>query len=76
MCTPPPAPETLRMPALLVHAGEFGLVREDQREEYERALGDRLQIVEVPGGHVVYWDAYEQTADAIETFLEDARAEP
>jgi lipase len=69
LCTPPPAPETLRMPALLVHAGEFGLVREDQREEYERALGDRLEVVEVPGGHMVYWDAYEQTADAIDAFL-------
>src|SRR5262245_2264490 len=75
LCTPPPAPESLRMPALLVHAGEFGLVREDQREEYERALGDRLQVVEVPGGHIVYWDAFEETADAIDMFLEDSRAE-
>jgi lipase len=69
LCTPPPAPETLRMPALLVHAGEFGLVREDQREEYERALGDSLRVVEVPGGHMVYWDAFEQTAEVIEEFL-------
>jgi hypothetical protein len=23
----------------------------------------------VPGGHIVYWDAYEQTADAVEKFL-------
>jgi hypothetical protein len=61
------------MPALLVHAGQFGLVREDQLEEYERALGDRLRIAEVPGGHIVYWDAFEQTADAIERFLEDPR---
>jgi hypothetical protein len=58
-----------------VRAGEFGLVREDQREEYERALGDSLRVVEVPGGHVVYWDAFEETADAIERFLEDPRAE-
>jgi lipase len=76
LCTPPPAPETLRMPTLLVHAGQFGLVREDQLEEYERALGDRVRVVEVPGGHVVYWDAFEQTADAIDGFLQDPRAEP
>jgi lipase len=76
LCTPPPAPETLRMPALLVHAGQFGLVRQDQLEEYERALGDRLVVVEVPGGHIVYWDAYDETADAVMRFLEDARAEP
>ena len=75
LCTTAPAPETLRMPALLVHAGEFGLVRADQLEEYERVLGDRLQVVEVPGGHMVYWDAFEQTAAAIETFLENPRAE-
>ena len=76
LCTQSPAPETLHMPALLVHAGEFGLVREDQREEYERALGDSLRVVEVPGGHVVYWDAFEETADAIDEFLQDPRAEP
>lgn len=75
LCTPPPAPETMRMSTLLVHAGEFGLVREEQLEEYERALGDRIQVVAVPGGHVVYWDAFEETADAIDAFLEDPRAE-
>jgi len=26
----------------------------------------------VPGGHMVIWDAYEETADAVERFLEDA----
>jgi len=75
LCTPPPAPETLRMPALLVHAGEFGLVREDQLAEYERALGDRLRVVRVPGGHIVYWDAFDETADAVGAFLENTRAE-
>jgi lipase len=73
LCTPPPPPETVRMPALLVHAGEFGLVRRDQLEEYEQALGDRLQVVEVPGGHIVYWDAFEQTADAIDEFLGEGK---
>jgi len=73
LCTPAPAPETLRMPALLVHAGQFGLVREEQLDEYERVLGERLRVVEVPGGHIVYWDAFEQTADAIEQFLGEAK---
>jgi len=57
------------MPALLVYSGQFGLVRADQLEQYERTLGDRMHVLEVPGGHIVYWDAYEQTADAIEGFL-------
>ena len=31
---------------------------------------DHFEIVEVPGGHMVYWDAYEETADALERFLD------
>ena len=68
------APPAARVPTLLVHAGEFGLVREDQVDAYRAALGDLIDVVEVPGGHMVYWDAYEETADAVERFLEDARS--
>ena len=74
LCTPAPPPETVHVPTLLVHAGEFGLVREDQLGTYERALGDQIRIVEVPGGHIVYWDAFNATADAIDAFLQDPRA--
>jgi lipase len=66
---PPPPPVLAEIPALLVHASQFGLVRDEQLEEYERALGEGLEVVAVPGGHIVYWDAYEQTADAVEKFL-------
>jgi lipase len=69
LCTEPPAPSALCAPALLVHAERFGLVREEQLVTYAAELGDRLEVVAVPGGHVVYWDAYEQTADAVEKFL-------
>jgi lipase len=74
LCTPPPPPETLRVPTLLVHANEFGLVLQDQLVAYKTVLGDLLEVVPVPGGHMVFWDAYEQTADAVQTFLEDSRA--
>jgi pimeloyl-ACP methyl ester carboxylesterase len=57
------------IPSLLVHASHFGLVREEQLEDYERVLGDGLEIVGVEGGHIVYWDAYEETAEAVEKFL-------
>ena len=73
LCTPAPAPETLRVPTLLVHAGEFGLVRDEQLDAYRAALGERLTAVAVPGGHVVLWDAYEQTAGAVQAFLENPR---
>ncbi len=69
LCTPPPPPETLRTPTLLLHAGQFGLVRDEQLESYAAALGDRVEMVEVSGGHIVYWDAYEETAAAVEGFL-------
>ncbi len=72
LTTPAPPPETLQAPALLVHAGEFGLVREDQVEAYRTALPRQLEIVAVTGGHMVYWDAYEQTAEAIDAFLDRA----
>lgn len=73
LCTPPPPPETLRVPTLLVHAGEFGLVRDEQIQAYSTVLGDLIEIVHVPGGHYVYWDAYEETADALERFLPGSR---
>jgi hypothetical protein len=70
LCREPPAGTVLAgIPALLVHASQFGLVREEQLEEYERALGDGLEVVAVAGGHIVYWDAFEQTSDAVERFL-------
>src|SRR5262249_16517117 len=55
LCTPPPPPETLRVPTLLLYADLFGLVREEQLQAYRSALGDLLEVVTVPGGHVVYW---------------------
>jgi len=69
LCTEPPPPSVVRVPALLVHASRFGLVREEQREEYAAELGNMLELVAVPGSHVVYWDAYEETASALESFL-------
>ena len=32
------------------------------------------RAVTVPGGHIVMWDAFDETADAILGFLEDSRA--
>jgi pimeloyl-ACP methyl ester carboxylesterase len=69
LCTEPPPPLALCTPALLVHAERFGLVREEQLAEYVAELGERLEVVAVPGGHIVYWDAYEETAAAVEKFL-------
>ena len=75
LCTPPPPPETLRVPTLILHAGQFGLVRGEQLDTYRAVLADLVEVVEVPGGHIVYWDAYEETAAAVERFLQNPRSE-
>ena len=63
LCREPPPPTALAgIPTLLVHAEHFGLVRAEQLDEYPAALGDGLELVGVPGGHVVYWDAFDETA--------------
>lgn len=67
---PPPAPETMTVPTLLVYAPEYGLVHETQVEAYRTALGEKLKVVEVPGLHVVMWDAFEQVAMALDDFLD------
>jgi lipase len=69
LCTPAPPPETLRAPTLLVYAQQFGLVRDDHLDAYRAALGERLEVVPVPGAHMVIWDAYDETADAVARFL-------
>jgi lipase len=69
MATPPPAWESLRVPTLLVVAEHAKLVSAAELELYHAALGDLLQVVVTPGGHIVLWDAYEETAAAIDSFL-------
>ena len=32
------------------------------------------RAITVPGGHIVMWDAFDETAEAILGFLEDSRA--
>jgi lipase len=71
IATDPPPPETLRVRTLLVYAPAFGLVSDEQLDEYREALGDRLSVVAVPGGHMVFWDAFAETAAAIDAFLAD-----
>lgn len=72
LATEPPAPETLQAETLLVYSPAFGLVRDDQLSDYDAVLGDRLTTVPVEGGHMVYWDAYEETAAAVDAFLNPA----
>ena len=70
LVAPPPPPETLHgVPTLLLYAPAFGLVRDEQIAAYREALGDGLEVVEVPGMHMVMWDAFDIVATAAERFL-------
>jgi pimeloyl-ACP methyl ester carboxylesterase len=67
--TPPPPYETLHVPTLLVVGAHSKIVSAGESELYRAALGDLLRVVVVPGGHSVLWDAFDETADAIEAFV-------
>ena len=69
MATFPAAWESLRVPTLLVVAEHAKLVSAAELVLYRRALGDLLKVAVVPGGHIVLWDAFDETAAAVDDFL-------
>jgi len=69
LASAPPPFSTLAVQTLLLHAPAYGLVRADQIEAYRAALGDRLQVVEAPGMHMVQWDAFDEVAALVEQLL-------
>ena len=65
MAAPPSFPEV----PLLVVRGERSIVTPDSLVDLCRASAPSLELVDVPGFHNVPWDAFGETADAIEAFL-------
>jgi lipase len=69
MASPPPPFERVRVPTLLV-LGENSYIPYDHLlDAHTAALGALLQVVAVPGGHTVLWDALDETFGAVESFL-------
>jgi lipase len=67
---PLPSPwERAAIPTLIVAGLASKFVSVGEVEHYRAALGKELQVVVVPAGHSVLWDAFDETADAIERFL-------
>jgi lipase len=60
MATPPPPLPSC--PTLVVLGEETWI-------PYDAPAADNVHVVTVPGGHTVLWDAFDETADAIEAFL-------
>ncbi|HKP19533.1 MAG TPA: alpha/beta hydrolase [Gaiellaceae bacterium] len=67
MASAPPAPAGV--PTLMVLGAQSWLTLDEQTRTYHDALGDLFDLVMVPGGHTVYWDALAETADAVCAFL-------
>jgi lipase len=57
------------VPTLLVRGAASEVVTDADVEALRTALGGRLEAVTVPGGHIVLWDAFAETAGAVEEFL-------
>ncbi len=69
MTREPPPFEAVRVPTLLLLGKDSYLPYEHLLDAHRAALGDLLDVVEVPGGHTVLWDALDETAAAVSDFL-------
>ncbi len=59
-----------RAPRVLVVTGaESEFVTAEHLVGLRAWFGAALQVVTVPGGHLVLWEAFDETADAIDAFL-------
>jgi lipase len=54
---------------LLVPAMHDGMVGAHVVDALRANLGDRLTVQEMDAGHMVYWDAFDDTVDALRRFL-------
>ena len=68
MATPAPAFASILVPTLVVLGAESYLPY-DHLDAHRAAAGELLEVVRVPGGHTVLWDALDETAEAILAFL-------
>lgn len=66
----PPPFSAVRVPTLLVLAAGSYLSYDHLLPAHVEALGDLLEVVRVPGGHTVLWDALEETSAAVARFLD------
>ena len=69
MASQPPRFEDVVVPTLLVLGERSYLPYDHLLNAHREALGDLLEVVVVPGGHSVLWDALDETSAAISTFL-------
>jgi lipase len=69
MASQPPPFGRARVPTLLVLGERSYLPYDHLLDAHREALGGLLEVVVVPGGHTVLWDALEETVAAVTAFL-------
>ncbi|MBM2821375.1 MAG: hydrolase-1 protein [Thermoleophilia bacterium] len=69
MASQPPRFEDVQIPTLLVLGERSYLPYDHLLGAHREALGNLLDVVVVPGGHSVLWDALDETAEAVSDFL-------
>ena len=70
LASEPPPFERARIPTLLLLGEESYLPYDHLLDAHRAALGDLLEVVVVPGGHTVLWDALDETSEAVADFLD------
>jgi lipase len=68
MSKPPPPFETVQVPTLVVHGRDSDVVPSVVVDVLRDGIDD-LEVESVPGGHIVMWDALDETAEAVDRFL-------
>lgn len=69
MAAPPPDFALLAVPTLVIRGERSNVTADPLIELYRQGIGALLEVVDVPGYHSPFWDAFDETADAIERFL-------
>ncbi|MBA2614978.1 MAG: alpha/beta hydrolase [Actinobacteria bacterium] len=69
MSREPPPFELAHVPTLLVLGEDSYIPYDHLLDAHTAVLGDELEVVRVPGGHTMLWDAFDETADAVARFL-------
>jgi lipase len=69
MAKAPPL-DIVHAPTLIVRGAESEVLPEMLVESTRELIAAPLEVVTVRGGHIPMWDAFDETADAIDAFLE------
>ena len=64
-----PAFTRVRIPTLLLLGETSYLPYDALLDDHAAALGDLLEVIRIPAGHTVLWDALAETVNVIERFL-------